>query len=239
MSRSQNLDNIAPDDIVETSLIKKKKEKVEDNFMDKQIIKDKIYTILGHTKNPFSSFLVNPKIFNFVEKDESEEIFLVARPHWFTNVSWILTTIVLIFIPMLVSVFGLEKILPIDPNFLPVKNQLVFVLFWYLIIFIFAFEKFLSWYFNVFIITNQRVVDIDFRNMLNKHFSEADLSVIQDISSTVRGIGGTFFNFGTVLIQTASEINEIIFEKVPNPEKIIKVLQQLREAEETKGENRK
>lgn len=239
MSRSQNLDNIAPDDIVETSLVKKNKEKVEDNFSGKEIIKDKIYTILGHTKTPFSSFLVNPKIFNFIEKDDAEEIFLVARPHWFTNVSWILTTIVLIFIPILISIFGLEKILPIDSNFLPVKNQLVFVLFWYLIIFIFAFEKFLSWYFNVFIITSQRVVDIDFRNMLNKHFSEADLSVIQDVSSTVRGIGGTFFNFGTVLIQTASEINEIIFEKVPNPEKIIKVLQQLREAEEIKGENRK
>ena len=65
--------------------------------------------------------------------------------------------------------------------------------------------------------------------MLNKHFAEADLGMIQDVSSCVRGLFGTFFNFGDVLIQTASEINQITFEKVPNPEKIIKLLEELRE----------
>ena len=46
---------------------------------------------------------------------------------------------------------------------------------------------------------------------------------------------GTFFNYGDVLIQTAAEINQINFEKVPNPEKIIKLLKELRQTEELKG----
>jgi len=117
-------------------------------------------------------------------------------------------------------------------NFFPVQYQFSSLIFWYLITFIYAFEKFLSWYFNLFLITNQRVVDIDFRNLLNKHFATADLSMIQDTSSSVRGLFGTFFNYGDVLIQTASEKNQIIFEKVPNPEKIIKLLQELRDLEE-------
>jgi hypothetical protein len=65
--------------------------------------------------------------------------------------------------------------------------------------------------------------------MLNKHFAEADIDVIQDVSSSVKGIFGTFFNYGSVLVQTASEVNQINFENVPNPEKIIKVLQELRD----------
>ena len=101
--------------------------------------------------------------------------------------------------------------------------------------FIFAFEKFLDWYFDLFLITNQRVVDIDFNNLLNKHFAEADLDMIQDVSSSVKGLLGTFFNYGDVLIQTAAEINQINFEKVPNPEKIIKLLKELRQAKEFKG----
>ena len=50
--------------------------------------------------------------------------------------------------------------------------------------------------------------------------------MIQDVSSSIKGIMGTFFNFGDLLIQTASEINQINFEKVPNPQKIIKLIKE-------------
>jgi len=124
-------------------------------------------------------------------------------------------------------------------NVLPINYRFEVSLFWFLLTFLYAFEKFLGWYFNVFIITNQRVVDIDFQNMLNKHFGEADLDMIQDVSSSVKGIFGTFLNFGDVLIQTASEINQINFEKVPNPEKVIRLLRELREEAEVKIEGGK
>jgi hypothetical protein len=55
--------------------------------------------------------------------------------------------------------------------------------------------------------------------------------MIQDVTSAVIGAIPTVFNYGNVLIQTASEVNEIVFERVPNPEKIIKILQELREKE--------
>ena len=62
--------------------------------------------------------------------------------------------------------------------------------------------------------------------------------MIQDVSSSVKGIFATFFNYGTVLIQTASEVNQIDFNQVPNPEKVIKLLRELRELEDNhKGGN--
>ena len=231
MNRSKDLDTVAPDDEVIVSTPKKKNIITEEKTSSsdkKNNFNQTIYDILGHTKSPFSSFLVRPKVLTFTERDENEEIYLAVRPHWINNLSWFIVSILMLFVPLFFKYFTFL-------NFFPSQYQFAAVLFWYLITFIYAFEKFLSWYFNLFLITNERVVDIDFNNLLNKHFAEADLSVIQDVSSSVKGVLGTFFNFGDVLIQTASEVNQINFEKVPNPEKIIKLLKELRDLEEEKN----
>ena len=242
MIRSNNLDNIAPDDpILETPISNpidpvKKDIPLSKKTEVKEIKKDKLTSgphprmvnILGHTKSPFSAFLVYPHTFDFPEREENEVIILAVRSHWFVNIKWFLTTIAMFFLP---TVLNFLDVL----NFLPFKYQIISTLFWYLITFIYAFEKFLDWYFDVFAITNQRLVDIKFNNLLNKHFAEADLEMIQDVSSSVRGVFGTFFNYGTILIQTASEINQIIFKNVPNPEKIIKALRELQNITEERN----
>jgi hypothetical protein len=230
MNRSKDLDTVAPDDeiIVSKPVKKIKEEKQVEVPIVKKDLTEKCHDILGHTKSPLSSFLVNPKTLTFSEQDDNENIYLAVRPHWVNNLSWIIFSILMFSVPFYFKYFTFL-------NFFPSQYQFSAILFWYLITFIYAFEKFLSWYFNLFLITNQRVVDIDFNNLLNKHFAEADLSAVQDVSSSVRGILGTFFNFGDVLIQTASEINQINFEKVPNPEKIIKLLKELRDLEEQKN----
>ena len=243
MNRSKDLDTIAPDDPVVVSRPTKKTEtskptvsiekpkkisKTIDKPLPNEDFYQKIYDIAGHTKSPFSSFLVRPKVFSFTERDENEEIYLAIRPHWINNLHWLVIAVLMIFVPLFFHYFTFL-------NFFPGQFKFSAILFWYLFTFIYAFEKFLGWYFNVFLVTNERVVDIDFKNMLNKHFAEADLSAIQDVSSSVKGLLGTFFNYGNVLIQTASEINQINFEKVPNPEKIIKLLKELRDLEEQKG----
>ena len=185
-------------------------------------LNNKIYDILGHTKSSLSSSLVFPKVFSFSEKDDDENILLVLRPHWFTNLSWILTAIFMALVPISLTY------VPLLSSF-SLKYKFISILFWYLITFIVAFEKFLSWYFDVYIITDNRVVDIDFKNLIVKKFSEADIHKIQDVTSNVIGFFPTMFNYGVVNIQTAAEVPEISFENIPNPEKVIKVLQELRE----------
>lgn len=237
MSRSVDLDTVAPDNIVEKQKneekivkeeVTKKKETKKINVIEGGLLEDlnkKIYDVLGHTKHPFSSLLVNPHVFDFEERDSQEKIILVARPHWLTNFSWILTSIFLFIAPSLL------KFVPLIEG-IPTKFQIVGILAWYLVSFAFAFEKFLSWYFDVYIITDERVIDISFNNLLDKKFSEAKISMIQDVTSRVIGVIPTMFNYGTVFIQTAAEVSEIHFENVANPEKIIKVLQILRDEEE-------
>jgi len=239
MNRSKDLDAIAPDDPIVSTPQKPKTEIKLDNRTDiksppkiktspEDNINQKVYDILGHTKSPFSSFLVRPKVISFSERNQDEEIYLALRPHWITNLRWMVVSVLMLFVPLFFHYFSFL-------NFFPTQYQFSAILFWYLFTFIFAFEKFLDWYFDLFLVTNERVVDINFNNLLNKHFAEANLDVIQDVSSSVKGILGTFFNYGDVLIQTAAEINQINFEKVSNPEKIIKLIKELRDL--TEGES--
>lgn len=223
MTRALDLDTVAPDDPVEKTEKVVTKKKTAKKKTD--TLADKIYEIFGHTRHPFASLLVNPQVFNFEERAEGEKIIIVARPHWFTNLSWIISAIVLFLVPSLL------KFLPPIEAFSG-KIQFISLVAWYLVSFSFAFEKFLSWYFDVFIITDERVIDIDFNNLLDKKYSEAKISMIQDVTSRVSGVSQTLFNYGTVFIQTAAEVPEIAFEKVANPEKIVKALQILREEEE-------
>lgn len=224
MPRSLDLDTVAPDDPVVTP--EKPTPASEPKPIASTAVLDSIYGILGHTKTPLSSLLVNPKVFDFSERDNDEKILVVARQHWFTNIRWVIATI------FMLSLSSLFVYLPSLIN-LPPAHVLVARLFWFLVTFAYAFEKFLSWYFNVYIITTKRVIDIDFNNLLSKKYSEAGIDQIQDVTSEVIGAFPTLFNYGNVLIQTASEVNELEFGRVANPEKIIKVLQELRD--HTKG----
>ena len=229
MSRVKDVDTVAPDDqIVSTSVLlthKTKKLKIKKKPIlaePSPNISDDVYKILGHAKSPLSSLLINPHVFNFPERDDDEQILIVARQHWFTNVRWILITILLLWVP------SLTNYLPTMLDF-PLNYRFVGFLFLYLAIFAYAFEQFLSWYFNVYIITTKRVIDIDFNNLLSKKYSEAGIEQVQDVTTAVIGAIPTVFNYGNILIQTASEVNELEFNRVPNPEKIIKVIQELRD----------
>ena len=234
MTRAKDLDTVAPDNVVKSppefnlpkSLFDKRdlksKTQIDKNMAD---FREKIYEVLGHTSHPLSSFLVRPHVFKFTEQDVEEEIILVMRPHWFTNVVWIITTIIMLMVPNLV------KFLPVWEG-VPLRYQLLGILFWYMVTLAYALESFLSWYFDIYIITDERVIDIEFNNLLDKKFAEAKISMIQDVSSRVAGISQTMFNYGDVRIQTAAEIPELCFEKVPNPNKVIKVLQMMRQEEE-------
>lgn len=62
---------------------------------------------------------------------------------------------------------------------------------------------------------------------LYKHFAEAELNKIQDISYTASGLLPTIFNFGNVTIQTAGEKPTLEFELVPHPERVVETIRAL------------
>ena len=171
------------------------------------------------SQNPFSALLIRPEKVLFANQESGEEILLLLRKHPILNLPWILLTLILLLLPLFVlrpSLILLFFGLPLPQKFLPP----IFLL-WYLFVFAYALEHFLLWYFNVGIVTNQRIVDVDFYGLLHKNLTDASLAKIQDVTSKQVGFWEALFNFGDVLVQTAGEIPNIEFQKVPNPDWVV------------------
>jgi len=248
--RTTDLDTIAPDDIdvistkppshsispkpisplpprpiVKPKKIKKSKTASPRTSSEDLKYRQKVYELVGKAKHPLASFLPRPKFFTFQQRDDNEEIILVLRRHWFTNLHWILLSLIMVIAPLFFTYFSI-------PFPLPTGYKIIAFLFWYLFTFVYAFENFLSWYFNVFILTEERVFDIDFYNLLVKEVTEAKISMIQDVTYNVIGFLPTILNYGNLNIQTASEVPMIHIDRIPNPEVVAKILQQMRLEEE-------
>ena len=169
---------------------------------------------------PFRSYFYKPCRVRFDGQQKDEEILLLLRRHLITNIPWIIIAILLILAPLVLPYFPIISFLP--PNF-----QTVAVILWYLVTFAFILESFLIWFFNVSIVTTQRVVDIDFLNLLYKEVSDLELNRIEDVTYKMGGGIRTIFNYGDVFIQTASEIPNFEFLAIPKPDEVVELLHKL------------
>lgn len=172
------------------------------------------------SKSPLSAFVAAPDNISFETQSQDEQIVLLLRRHWIVNIPWMLSAILLVLAPLCLSFFPLLF-------FLPTKFKIITIVMWYLFILSFLFEKFLWWFFNVYIVTDKRVVDIDFYSLVYKEISEAEIEKIQDITYKTGGLSRLTFNFGTIFIQTAGATQQIEFEDVPQPAKVVKILGRL------------
>lgn len=172
-----------------------------------------------------SSYFYLPEKVNFEDQNPDEKVILVLRQHPIVNVRWIIIGFLMLIAPIALSSFPLLASLPS-------RFQFISILIWYLVTMAFIIENFFYWYFNVDLITTERVVDVDLENLIYKQVSDANLDKIQDVSYKMGGAIRTLFNYGDVVIQTASEVPNFDFLAVPNPDKVTKLLQDLREQEE-------
>ena len=93
----------------------------------------------------------------------------------------------------------------------------------------------LSYYLNLQIITDRRIVDIDQQGLFSHTISELHIENIEDVTSETKGLFGTLFNYGMVYVQTAASIERFEFDNVPNPAAIEKLILDLYEKSPHEG----
>lgn len=173
------------------------------------------------SNNFFKSFIPKPNNIHLNIQDKDEKIVLVLRQHPITQVQKIFWLILaLIFIPQLLSFAGFMAVLPRE--FADAFN-----FFWIVLAFGLLTRSFLSWFFNVYIVTDERIIDVDFHSVIYYNVSSAKIENIEDVTTKTIGPLAAVFNFGSILIQTAGEKNQFEFEHVPQPAKITKLLNEL------------
>jgi len=172
-----------------------------------------------------TSYRSFPVHINFETQEDEEVVILFMRQHPVVNLSWIALCIFLLLLPPLFEFF---------PPYaaLPSAYQLVMSMIFYLFVAGLALSRFMAWFFNIYIVTDERVVDVDFINLFYRVISTAKIEEIQDLSVVQSGVWETFFNYGKVEIQTAAEVTQFEFAAVPRPDKVGKILNQMIDQEE-------
>ncbi len=174
----------------------------------------------GRELRILSTVAFEPSRLRFEDQDPDEKIIIFTRPHLITNLKWFLLVILLALIPL----FAFKLL---NFSFVPLNFRFIGLLIWYLLTFAFAFERFLSWFFNVEIVTNKRILDVNIPNILFRDITQTPLEKIQDVTAETAGFMRSLLAFGDVRVQTAGSVPEIKFEAVPNPNKISQVLNDL------------
>ncbi len=173
----------------------------------------------------FSSFCENPDGISFQNQEHDEVVILFLRKHFITNVPWIATAVFLIILPLIPPLFFTESSFPFNNISHPLRIIITF--FYYLIVFAYAFINFITWYYDVFIITQKRVVDIDFSDLLYHHMAITKLDLVQDVIYSQSGFLRSLFNYGDLFIQTAGNNPNFDGLAIPQPARAANIISNL------------
>ncbi|VVA44450.1 conserved hypothetical protein [Candidatus Roizmanbacteria bacterium] len=166
----------------------------------------------------FYSYIPNPQT-KFDTQEDGENIYLLLRSHPFTQIGWVLSSI-LFFILLFVFNF-------FPQSFFNLGQILIINLFFIIFILSYIWFNILNWYFNVGIITNKRVIDIDFYAVLYKEITNAQLGRIEDTTVKSGGYIESFFDYGSIFVQTAGTEANVEFINVPHPSDAVQIINKL------------
>jgi len=168
--------------------------------------------------NPFSIFNVSTN--SFEGKHDNEVVLLCMHRHWFSLLGTFTYAFFGALLPfILIALFGsiiaqyhLSKI----------------------VVFLFTSYYMIGWYMlgysltmyvmDIWIVTNQRIIDSTQQGFFNRTISEINLGNIQDTSIVVSGLIPTTMNFGDVEVQSAGEVVHFKFRQVASPQNVKDVI---------------
>lgn len=179
----------------------------------------------SHYAHLLANFIEKPLDVRFSDQHDHEKILLVLRRHWITNVGWIVISLLLLVVPVFaLSIVDLINFIPMT---IPTLLILTGVAFWYLGTFGFILMNFLFWFYNVGIVTTDRIIDVDFVHLLYSEITATTIPKIEDVTNKRGGFLSVFFDYGNVFVQTAGTDANIEFMGIPNPTKVVRIISQL------------
>ncbi|MDO8565769.1 MAG: PH domain-containing protein [Candidatus Moranbacteria bacterium] len=164
--------------------------------------------------------------YHFQGQRDKEEILSVIHRHWFN----ILVHFLIIFIFTLFLLGSLFFLPLLFPEIINAANERFFAFAentFLIFMWLFSFLLWVDYYFDVWVITNERIVNIEQKGLFVREISELDFSRIQDVTTTVEGVIPTILNFGDVFVQTAGEKERFVFRQIPDPYRVKDSIMQL------------
>lgn len=150
----------------------------------------------------------------------NEKILMTVHKHWIAFFSKILVVVILLVVPIALIAFFVNAG-AINNSTIP--HIRFFTIIYLMIIMLVAFLFWTDYYLDVWIITNERIVDVEQFGLFRRETSEIAIQNVQDITTETPGMLATFLRYGNVKVQTAGE-KSFIIKDVPNIYEIKKVV---------------
>ncbi len=161
---------------------------------------------------------VKPGI-KFENQKAEEVVFLSLRAHPITLIPTFINSIVIF-----VLIFFLSFILG---QFLTAVQLIYTTIFFFFGNFIYLWIQIINWYFNIGIVTNKQIIDVDFSVLTFRNVSRTELDHIEDITVKVSGFASSIFDLGNVFIQTAGTETNTEFINIPHPARAAHIIQDI------------
>lgn len=84
------------------------------------------------------------------------------------------------------------------------------------------FPSWIGWFYSVFIVTNQRLIQITQKGLFHRSVVDIGLPQIQMVNYEIAGLQETLLGFGTIMMQTY--LGDLLIHEVHHPAKIQKKL---------------
>ena len=153
-----------------------------------------------------------------LDLNSDEKIIIKTRRHWAFVVFGLIKFGFLALLPFAVYVFFYSQ----QPSFLADYSQPIWSAIWlYLFgLSVFLVKFWIDYYLNVWIVTSQRIFDIELKGLFDYEIAVFSLNNVQDVTVSIRGPFATLLDYGDVLIQTAGENMTFVFCQIAAPQKI-------------------
>jgi hypothetical protein len=160
---------------------------------------------------------------HIIELRPKEEVMAVIRRHWFI-LAVQLFFVLFLFISAIILAFVLSSFsIIISP-----AGQSVLLTFIIGLCSLFAwggfFAVFTNYYLDAWIITTERIIDIEQITFFVRDVSEFRLDRVQDLTIRVRGLIPTLLDFGNIEVVTAGEKSIFTMKTIPHPVQIQKII---------------
>lgn len=167
---------------------------------------------------------VGRKYFRFIEFDDKEVLIREIRKHpiglFFIYASGIFVSLILV---LLFGVFTLSSDVSSIFNDTGVSSSsasAVIALVGFLVIALIIVAttiQVILYVNNVIFVTNEKIAQILYINIFHRKISQLSVGDVQDVTVTQKGILAHFFNYGTLVLETAGEQQNYTFTYVPDP----------------------
>lgn len=179
----------------------------------------------GNNVRLWSTFVRHPRGLELAEQHDDEHILLFIRRDFITNVPWILASLILLVLPFFLPVF--LSPLQVALDFISPLARIIITFFYYLIVIGYAFANFLTWFYDIGIVTEERSVDIDFYNISYVSVATARSQDLKDVRYFQRGFFQSLFDYGDVTLVVEASGETLTFEHTPRPAEVVSILSAL------------